>query len=198
MCGVFHILEQVREQYTRARAIRIHKQSSHNIRGERERERRIISRFENVDKWNIHFNSLLESTQMTLPTASEKSRKSKGRPACLPSVHRFHILLSVNPMNTPCTSSNLPMNPFFSALFSNFSSQQHQQHQQQQQQQQQLLTQLLLSGVLTLRSASILIPFLPGRSSQFSSAILYDQSPRQRIAIPAHQQCLGVTTAEFS
>jgi hypothetical protein len=41
-------------------------------------------------------------------------------------------------MNTSCTSSNFPMNPFFSTLFPNLTS--------QQQQQQQLFTQLLLSG----------------------------------------------------
>ncbi|CAF0732878.1 unnamed protein product [Adineta steineri] len=58
---------------------------------------------------------------MTLPTTSEKSRKSEAYS-----------------MNTSCTSpSNFHMNPFFSTLFPNLTSQQ---------QQQQIFTQLLLSG----------------------------------------------------
>ncbi len=68
---------------------------------------------------------------MTLPKTTNKSRKSVG----------------IESMNTSCTTTNFPMNPYFSTLFSNLTS--------QQQQQQQLFTQLLLSG----RSISLLLLF---------------------------------------
>ena len=77
---------------------------------------------------------------MTLPTTSPKSSNSDGN-SLLTVVRLILIKKSlVNSMNTSCTSSNFHMNPFFSTLFPNLTSQ------QQQQQQQQLLTQLLLSG----------------------------------------------------
>ncbi len=75
---------------------------------------------------------------MTLPTKSEKSGKAKGIDSF--SFSSIKKLILANSMNTSCTSSNFPMNPFFSTLFPNLAS-------QQQQQQQQLFTQLLLSGI---------------------------------------------------
>jgi hypothetical protein len=68
---------------------------------------------------------------MTLPTASKKSRMPEG-------IYLFEFDLFFFFSNlVSCTSSNQYINPFYSTLFPNLTSQQ---------QQQLLLTQLLFSG----------------------------------------------------